>query len=571
MKNRNLCLTICLITLIPVFSGAQAHDVNRGNAAAAEQYVRWAENAIEEGRWAEALIVLERGADYSDVSSDLSYLLALARIHFNKPKGTILYALRQALAVNYWKNYNPQAAMLLEAENLIAIKAYQEALNVLSYTDESLKSACLRLIAFRLLPRNPVFFRYTMDVMERYPRDTEPVRIFLDYLKAEDIKGTPPMEAERQILDLIQRRLPLLLADDPELAWMAAPYIRDTNEAVRLVAAYRAINKPSPGSIPVSLNLGIIDEKTAVNELFNPANHPTGRTIGLCIDVSLLDEVWGLLRNEEGRELFRRGLSGFYGTIVKDINKDGIYEASAVYLNGMLSSYSYDEDQDGLHELTINFMAGDPESAAITVPAEAGSGWPITISDVNDQRKILVRWERYPAVLDAFLDKERFIPRPLDFYYAPVYFRELSNPRITGDGYYDGFLFPEKDDMISALTRRVLIANSFRVERPSLEFDGATETVELNQSIPIRAWERLDGRIISETDFLNGRPIGQRVDLDLDGRLETFRSFRRYSLVQDGVILPPEVLLDYSREYEFVESDWAGDGNTETYRFFGDL
>jgi hypothetical protein len=93
-----------------------------------------------------------------------------------------------------------------------------------------------------------------------------------------------------------------------------------------------------------------------------------------------------------------------------------------------------------------------------------------------------------------------------------------------------------------------------------LEFPGAIEVVELSASIPIRAREYLNGRMISETDFLRGRPIAQRIDLDLDGRMETFRRFRRVSLVVDGILPPPETLLDYERDFEYVESDWDGDG-----------
>jgi hypothetical protein len=73
--------------------------------------------------------------------------------------------------------------------------------------------------------------------------------------------------------------------------------------------------------------------------------------------------------------------------------------------------------------------------------------------------------------------------------------------------------------------------------------------------------------MISETDFLRGRPIAQRVDLDLDGRLETVRHFRSSSLVQDGTLALPETLLDYERDYDYAQSDWAGDGIYE-YQYF---
>ena len=509
------------------------------------------------------MIVLERGSDYADVSSDLSFLLAMTQSRFKKPKGEIILTLRKALAANHWNYFRPENARLMEAEILIAVKVYQDALNVLTFTSESIDSARLRLLAMRFMPNKNAYFRYTIEMMELYPREPAPARIFLEYINAESASGNPPTDAERQILDLIFRRLSLLLPLDPELAWMTAPFLRDTQEAARLVSAYRAVNAPLPASIPVSLSLGVIDEKTALNEVFSSQNRLSG------IDVSLLDEVWELLHSDEGKDQFRRNIAGFFGTITADINKDGIPEAAAVYQNGMLIGYTYDEDQDGLPELTIGFKAGDPVNAVIAVSSDTGISRSLFSMD-SGQRKIIINWEQYPAVLYAALDNERFIPRPFDFFYAPVRFRELSNSGLAYNGYYDGILFPEKDNMTAALTRRVLIANSLRVVRPSMEFIDATETVELNQSIPVRAWESLNGKIISETDFLRGRPISQRLDIDLDGYMDTFRSFRRFSLVQDGVLPPPEVLLDYEREFESVESI-SGNSDIESFSFFRDL
>jgi hypothetical protein len=231
----------------------------------------------------------------------------------------------------------------------------------------------------------------------------------------------------------------------------------------------------------------------------------------------------------------------------------------------MLVSYQTDDNQDRLPELIVEFEAGLPAAAMIALPPEAGLG-AISLN---------IRWEQYPAVLDAELEGERFIFRPLSFFYTPLKFREypsqvllnqISLDYSTGPTQPRNILFPERT-MAAALTRLVLIANSHMVERASAEFSGAVEEIELNNSIPIRAREYLNGRMVSETDFLRGRPIAQRVDLDLDGRLETVRHFRRSSLVIDGTLALPETLLDYERDYDYAQSDWAGDGVYE-FQYF---
>ncbi|MCL2831529.1 MAG: hypothetical protein FWD78_00020 [Treponema sp.] len=569
-KFRTFVFLLVCIPALP-FLSAQSEDFARGEKAAASMYVTLAENAIDGGHWSEALIVLERASDYADVSSDISYLLAAVKSRLNQPRGAVIQALRQAIQANNWNKYLPDDALLLEAENLIAVKNYSEALKTLqSVENESPHLARLRLLALRFSPLRDEYLRFTLFILGRYPRESEPARIFLDYLLSggmtsggtgsggPQFSGFMPDETESQILDNILLRLPVLLIDNPELAWMAAPFIRDTQEAARLILAYRAGNVPVPASLLPALNLGLIDETTAVSDLFNTdpdkiytdKNEPN-------LDILLLENFYDMLRTQESRDLFKENLDGFTGTITTDANGDGIPESIALYLNGMLSSFSYDEDQDNLPEIAMNFWAGDPQSAAITMPAEE-SGDP--------RSKINVRWEKYPAVLDVQLGEERFIPRPLNFYYLPVLFRDFWNLAGTGSAALSGggILIPEKNALTAALTRRLLIANSVRVERPSQEFKGATEVVELSQSIPVMAREYLDGRMISQTDFLRGRPIGQRVDLDLDGRLETFRHFRRFSLVQDGVMPPAETLLDYKRDYDYAVSDWAGDNNFET-------
>jgi hypothetical protein len=207
----------------------------------------------------------------------------------------------------------------------------------------------------------------------------------------------------------------------------------------------------------------------------------------------------------------------------------------------LLIAYSWDEDQDGLPELSIEAEAGDLRKAEISPPG------------------ITILWEQYPSVMEARLNDERFFSRPRDFYYSPLRFEEIAG---------SGIVFPKLDPARAVLTRRTLIAWASRVERPSREFPGAVETVRLEQSIPVEAWEYLNGRLVSQTDFLRGRPITQRLDLDLDGRLETFRRFKRLTGAPPGAeFQEKETLLDYSREIEYTESDWDGDGMCESREY----
>jgi len=489
----------------------------------AERYAQWAKNTMEMGLWSEAHSGLERAADFADVSSDIGYLLALTRLHENKPRAGVLEALNLALLVDHWDIYNAELARFEKADTLIALRHYPEALQELSLVRRGPRRAALTLKV--LANYNLRDFRlYMREALDLYPRESEPVRIFLNFLINEEAAGHNPEREELDLLETVIRRMPILVQDDPELAWMAAPFIRDIAEARRLVMAYRAVNKPSPKSIPISLKLGVINEETALNELFSPQAN---------LDLALLDKTWELFRSEDTLGMFKKHLASYTGIITEDSDRDGIPETTAMYIRGMLEYSINDVNQDDIHDLIIYYEAGLPVRGVALLPPE-NSG--------RKQAEIL--WERYPSILEVRLDKARYIPRPLDHFYNPVRFVNLFS---------SGTLFPRWDPLNPPLTRKVLVSKSLRVERPSLEFRGGTEVVELEQGIPIRAREYVSGLMVSETDFLRGRPQHQKVDLDFDGKMDTVRFFKKeYRPVE------LEELWDFDRNYDRIVTvyDW---------------
>ena len=537
MKRRApACLWVCLLPLV-LLPTAALHSLDtgaRGDSAMAARYAQWAKDAVDQGRWTEALAGLERAQDFADVSSDISYLLALARSHENKSRTLVLEALDRALAVDSWILYDSEDARLMKAENLVDMRAYGKALAELAGAAKSPKEAVLTLRALMFF-RPGEFRRYMADTLDRYPRETGPVRVFFAYLENENAAGHNPGKEELELLELIIRRLPVLLPKDPELAWMAAPFMRDTAEAKRLVSAYRAIHTPAPASLPAALRLGVIDEETAMEELFAATLNQgsSADTGGHTLDLSLLSVTWDLLRSEDTRAIFRRNLSAYTGVIIEDGDRDGIPEISAKYSGGLLVQYNYDADQDGDPELTVDFEAGEPKRAVALIPPDPGV-----------RQSAEIQWEQYPSVLEVKLDGVRYIPRPKEFFYSPLTFDELWG---------SGLLYPRRDPSSPPLTRRALVLGVHLVERPSLEFKGGIEVVELNRGIPVRAREYVGDLMVSETEFLRGRPQLQRLDLNLDGRMDTVRHFRRsYRPVE------LEDLWNYDRDIDAV-SDWDGE------------
>ncbi|GHV04531.1 hypothetical protein FACS189485_10130 [Spirochaetia bacterium] len=513
-----------LLMLIPAVAGFSQTGTGVSTAAA-ELYTAWAEQAINDGRWPEALAILERGGDFADVSSDISFLLAKARYHENSPSGAVLEALRRGFEALRWTKYSAAEARLLEAEVLIRLRSFTGALEVLSKALAGADTERLRLLALKGFPDKVEFRRVMAETLDRYPRDPRPVEILFAYASAKN-----PEENDLDLISLALQRLPYLLEAAPHLAYMAAPFIRDTAEARRLVQAYRAVEKTDPASIPVSLNLGLIDEAQAIEELF------AGSAADRVINKDLILLVWALLRNQEGRDMFKRNLLGFSGVITEDADRDGWPETRTYYRNGAIEAYFLDTDQDGLTELYINFAAGLPFRAEQVIDAEPAA----ETADRSSPLKLYIDWEQYPAVRRAELERTVYISRPGEFRYTPVRFSELTG----GDG-EPGLRYPEGNVQQSRLSRRTLVSFALQIERPSAEFKDAVEIIDMENGIPWRAVEYLAGRPVAVTEFVRGQRTVQHLDMDLDSRMETVRHFR-----SDGSI-------------ESVESDWDGNGTFE--------
>ena len=513
-------LAAALLWALPCALNAQDEDRETGgDGAVAERYAEWARAALAEERWEEAEIALERAADYADVSSDLSYLLALVRSRLGRPRGLVLDALRQGLAFNRWKVYSAAQARLLEAETLVAMRSFAAALEALQEAGDDGHTLSLKARACQGLSDRRLFLTAIREALDRSPLSPEPPRLLFAYAS-----DRIPSAEERELVALCLRRLPLLVEADPELAFMAAPFIRDTEEGRRYVAAYRAAGGANPAGIPAALNLGIIDGSQALEELFRePA-----------LDRGLLETVWSLLRDPESRSGFESALSGFSGTITEDADRDGHCESGAVYRDGLLQSYVWDADQDLAPELEVFFSLGLPVRAeAAAFPEDApGPASP-------EGRRVFLEWEQYPALLRAELDGVTYIPRPGDFLFKPLNFRDFLGSSL---------LYPDRE-LARQISRRSLVSAALTTEQPGRTIPGSVERTELQDGVKRRSREFLGDMLVSDTEYLLGQPLVQRIDMDLDGRLETVRRFRRSDF-------PPDDTGDLASS----ESDWDGDG-----------
>jgi tetratricopeptide (TPR) repeat protein len=566
---------VTLILFILAFVNAFAHAQENqgrvqgwGDGEAAQKYVEWAQQAIDEGRWSEALAALVRGADFANVSSDISYQLAVVLSHEGKSRISVIEALDRALEINRWVIYDENQALLLKARQLAATRKFLSALSVLDRAEENADAAVLRLLVLRGMAGagaqdyDPVFslsrFRgQVLAAMDRYSRDPRPFRIFFEYARNRKPEPSELAESDHNLLELALKRLPFVLEADPELAWLAASFIRDTEQAKRYVGAYRSGGipsvqsgdfVPSPHSIAAALNLGLLDDTAAVEELFsgtrginNALPSEIASNDNHVLDAGVMNEVFSLLRSEEGRDFFTEKLLSFSGTVISDDDKDGYIDSMSLYRSGIVREFLFDINQENVFDLRLSFSA---------------DGVPVTAQiPVTGNRPAEVQWERYPFVKQITLAHEHFLFRPAEFRYAPVDLVILG-----GSKRFAGPAYPVLMPQYLELTRKAFVSFCSSIRRPSVEFEGATEEIFLEKGLLLRAVETSGGKQISITEFEKGSPVVQRLDMDMDGRMETIRRFYRpdYSWVD------LDETFNFRRLIASSESDWTGQGTFKT-------
>ena len=634
MNNKYLLFALCSLLLVLCFnlSAQNRYDSAALQLAAVQheavqQYVNWIKQAVDEGRMSEARAALLRASDFADISSDISYLLAITRNAYmfeGETRLSVLQALNKAIDTNRWVTYNQDHALLLMAQMLIAMRKYHDAADVLDLIgavnmQNREDAMMLRLLALRGMASGGNVFALAqfrsqvLIAMDRFPRDPRPLRIFLEYANSRNkflsSNSTFSMyneltDSDLYLMELVLRRLPFLLESDPELAWMAVPFISNLNEADRLLASYRSGGiphvqnrdfMPHPASIPLALNFGQIDDTQATDELFSGSrgiNHPFSsvkpfidivpalfqsrslvnftKTDSLSaqnpiLDIEVIIDVYKLLRSEEGRNCFTMKLLSFSGIIISDNDSDGFIDSYTFYEKGVVRNFCLDLHQNNFFDFVIHFdNNGVPVSAIIPV---AGHG---------DYAGL--QWERYPSLQKVQLQNEVMMFRPADFQFAPVSFTELGGSRTQTGNLLHGLLYPEISDHHLSILYRTLVLSCFTITRAGVEFEGATETFYMERGLPLVAVQTLNGQQVSVTEFQRGLPVIQYIDMDLDGRMETIRRFRDLSY-QEIIFGSSESqngwqFTDYRRLLASSQSDFSGDGRNitrEVYRQDGSV
>ncbi|MHC6204102.1 tetratricopeptide repeat protein [Breznakiellaceae bacterium SP9] len=220
MINR-MVLCFAVLGVVCGFVSAAPQKESLNDAVIAAAYVQTIAAAIEKGNWSTALTQAERGKEFSNVDSDLSYLLALTRYQQRQAKGSALRALDDGVRLAQWHIFSFEEAKLLEATILISLKEYSAALAALAMVRKSNLEARARLLALRGLGQTDLFLAVLSEALEQYPSDTGLVRILAE-------TATGLQDKTTELMARVLWRLPVLSESDPELSFLLCPFIQDT-------------------------------------------------------------------------------------------------------------------------------------------------------------------------------------------------------------------------------------------------------------------------------------------------------------------------------------------------------
>jgi tetratricopeptide (TPR) repeat protein len=479
-----------LLLAIAVASSAQSYSVAVDTGAVVDEV-----NALSSaGRWNEAASLLDQALSIYPADSDLLYLRALAKA---KTGASIYDALADAAAAasgSGFSRYSERDAAVLQAEFLVRLRRYDEALRILSMKALlSSSDAAVRLIRAKALALDgsrAAFVDEIRAAIERFPNDPAFPRLFLSR-----VTKVPYLPSERTLGELIVSRARRYAEFDPEIPVLAAPIMGDRIERENAVRAFRAAGGMSAAATLRALEYGIIDETKAINEITG-GNYPLNRRD--------LDELVSLLRTPAALKAMIAAITSWTGWVEVDREKDAVIEERFRLTRGLVSSWELDVDQDGLFDDIAVFSDGLPVSVEIKT------------GEVN----LKIVYSSYPEIATAEIIEGKQ-SRLYSFGPGIVVVSPFKMQRFIGEGREAVFIPEQTGEAMPSERYWASLALGVRTTKA----DGEYEDSVLNRGIVESSRGYRNGRLYSISQYQRGMIVSSKIDEDGDGRFERELSY----------------------------------------------
>jgi len=523
-----LALALALASAVPASADTTSRD-----AALCASLTANARDALASGYADAATALLDEALSFVPSDPDANYLRALLGLSGGDSPASAARLLERALSGGGFRLYRVEEARLLYAAILARTGRPGDALRFVSGTPPSAESLYVESVARLALGDDSGSRAAALSSLRRYPADPRPL---IAWLRARKRSLSSPGDAE--LVSAGFAALASIKEIDPDVLVALAPYAASADEARLLVREYRAIGRSSADATVLALEYGLATEDRAVAEMLSGRYVPTEASIRA---------LYALLSSADARARFVEAFSSFSGAIARDADRDGVPESTTLYASGEPAAWALDDNQDGEPEIEATFSSGVPlalkaVSGSVAVTMRYGS-WPyvdtIEYVDADGSRT----YSLGPAVMPGtVVSLESMTGAP-------------GGPYIVSRG----------DRSLPTETRAAGLAYASR------RIGEGSETVELFEGEPARAWWRDARRRMGYAVYLGGMAIDETIDADGDGRYESRRIWRRGD---DGVPAPAyyETDLDGDGLYEYREGlgvprfqswDYDGDGSMD--------
>jgi hypothetical protein len=483
-------------------------DTSARDAALCASLGSSARDALALGYEAVALELLDEALTFVPSNPDANYLRALLGLSRGESLAVAATRLESALVGGSFLLYRPDDARLLYASILVKTRQPAEALRLIQGLPVGSEVLYVETLARLALGDDDRASKAVLASLKRYPVDPRPL---VAWLNARD---RPVLDRrDTAVVDAGLAALEKLKEADTSILPALAPFVNSVDDARLLVREFRAMGGTGASATVLALRYGLIMEERAVRELFSAAFSPSSESVL---------QMYRLLSSDSARAAFTAAFLSYSGEIGLDSDRDGLAEASTLYANGQPVRWMLDENQDGVPEIQVAFMAG--------IPA--------TLRMRQGRMNLAVRYDQWPFAGELEFSDDS----GSRVYSAGPSTMALPLVTLTSIPGNPGGPYLVERSAMSLPSEKSAGMHAYAIHT----VDAGSVTMEVYEGEPSRSWWTDAYQRVGYSVYGFGIPVEEHVDGDADGRFESRRVWKR---VPDGL-----------SGLEYLESDLDGDG-----------
>ncbi len=499
-----------------LFCQTTQNSASVANRRTAIRYLQLAKQNFSDKNWDEAVSASKIGLAYDDGIADLWYINAAAKMNRGDKKSEVLSLVSKSLAGGEWVDYNKDGARILYADLLCSTREFSEAVSVLDQnpfiyssdaeyirakayynerTAESIENARLKIDAARRV--------YPKD--ERFPRLFYSFEYELLNEKSDD-ENYNMDELVQKIADSFFASISNYLKSDPEIELLASFFIENPEQKSRFVKAFNARGEKSPLYPALALELGLIDERSALDYFYDFSDKS--------VSLPVLRQFIKSIKDEENKKELCEYLNSYGGTLLIDTDGDLAVNMIVKYERGRPISISYDKNEDDENEWTSECDFGVPLNLSLDSPPLkiTYENWPFIRQIVYNFNSENSSSEN--VSFDIIADSLAWCPFSIEA-------EQTAKENLDID-----FFIPVPEDLENLdLSGEKLINSAMSYTISSKERKNASVRVTLLNGFAQEATYSVDGKTYAVAKFENGLPVTRLVDMDGDGIFETVEEY----------------------------------------------